>query len=91
MPGRRAAKPLEWLPSARSAYLESLDYIARDDPRAAEQIAHRVEKSLSLIQSMPGLGTPTAMRGVRRYPVPESGARIGLPLAAPQHPRAAVV
>ena len=73
MPERRAAKPLEWLPSARAAYLETLEYIARDDPRTAERIAQRVEKSLALIRAMPGLGTLTAKPGVRRYPVPESG------------------
>jgi plasmid stabilization system protein ParE len=60
MPERRAAKPLEWLPSARAAYLETLEHIARDDPRAAGLVAQRVEKSLALIRSMPGLGTPTA-------------------------------
>lgn len=73
MPERRAAKPLEWLPSARAAYLETLEYIARDDPRTAERGAQRVEKSLALIRSMPSLGTPTAKPGVRRYPVPDTG------------------
>ena len=34
MPERRAAKPLEWLPSARAAYLETLDYIARQNEPA---------------------------------------------------------
>ena len=73
MPERRAAKQLEWLPSARAAYLETLEYVARDDPNTAELIAQRVEKSLSLIQSMPGIGTPTARPGVRRYPIPNTG------------------
>lgn len=73
MPERRAAKQLEWLPSARAAYLETLEYVARDDPNTAELIAQRVEKSLSLIRAMPSLGTPTARPGVRRYPIPNTG------------------
>lgn len=73
MPERRAAKSLEWLPSARAAYLDTLEYIARDDPNTAQLVAQRVERSLSLIRSMPGIGTPTAMPSVRRYPLPNTG------------------
>lgn len=73
MPERRAAKQLEWLPSARAAYLETLGYVARDDPNTAELIAQRVEKSLSLILSMPSIGTLTARPGLRRYPIPNTG------------------
>lgn len=73
MAEHRAAKQLEWLPSARAAFLETLEYVARDDPTTAELIAQRVEKSLSFIQSMPSMGTPTARPGVRRYPIPNTG------------------
>ena len=73
MPERSAAKPLEWLPSARAAYLETLEYVSRDDEQAARVIAQRVEKSLAAIQAMPLLGTPTAAPCVRRYPVPNTG------------------
>ena len=73
MPEHRAAKQLEWLPSARAAYVETPEYVARGDAITAELIAQRVEKSLSLIRSMPGIGTPTARPGVRRYPIPSTG------------------
>ena len=73
MPERSAAKPLEWLPSARAAYLETLEYVSRGDEQAARLIAQRLEKSLAAIQAMPLLGTPTAAPGVRRYPVPNTG------------------
>jgi len=66
-------KQLEWLPSARAAYLETLKYVARDDPNTAELIRQRVEKSLLLILTMPSIGTPTARPGVRRYPIPNTG------------------
>ena len=73
MQERSAAKPLEWLPSARTAYLETLEYVSRDDEQAARLIAQRVEKSLAAIQAIPLIGTPTAAPGVRRYPVPNTG------------------
>jgi len=73
MPERRAARPLEWLPSARAAYLESLEYIAHEDEHAARQVAQRVERSLATIQDMPMIGTPTAAPGLRRYPIPNTG------------------
>jgi plasmid stabilization system protein ParE len=73
MPERRAAKPLEWLASARAAYLETLEYIARENEHAARQVAQRVDRSLATIQTMPMIGTPTAAPGVRRYPIPNTG------------------
>ena len=73
MPERRAAKPLEWLDSARAAYLETLEYIAREDERAARLVAQRVDRSIASIQAMPMIGTPTAAPGVRRYPIPNTG------------------
>ena len=73
MPERSDAKPLEWLASARKAYLETLQYIAREDEPTARQIADRVDKSLAAIQAMPMIGTPTAAPGVRRYPIPNTG------------------
>jgi hypothetical protein len=56
MPERRAAKPLEWLPSARAAYLETLEHIARDDPRAA--LVQGPQKRLRTAR----LGEPVACR-----------------------------
>lgn len=73
MPERNAGKPLEWLPSARTAYLETLEYVSYDDEQTSRLIAQRVEKSLAAIQAMPLIGTPTAAPGVRRYPVPNTG------------------
>jgi plasmid stabilization system protein ParE len=73
MPERRAAKPLEWLASARAAYLETLEYIARENEHAARQVAQRVDRSLATIQTMRMIGTPTATPGVRRYPIPNTG------------------
>jgi plasmid stabilization system protein ParE len=56
MSERNAAKSLEWLPGARAAFLETLEYVSRDDEHSARLIAQRVEKSLAAIQAMPLLG-----------------------------------
>jgi hypothetical protein len=36
MPERNAAKPLEWLISARAAHFETLEYVSRDDEQAIQ-------------------------------------------------------
>ncbi len=84
MPERSAAKPLEWLASARRAYLETLEYIAREDEHAARQVVQRVDKSLATIQAMPMIGTPTAAPGVRRYPIPNTGHMINYKVTGAQ-------
>ena len=48
MPERRATKPLEWLDSARAAYLETLEYIARENEHAARQVAQHVASPQSV-------------------------------------------
>jgi len=50
MPERHATKPLEWLPSALAAHLETLEYIDREDEHAARQVAQRVDKSLEIFR-----------------------------------------
>ena len=56
MSERNLAKQLEWLPSARAAYLETLEYVSRDDEQAARLIAQRVARPLAAIQAMPLVG-----------------------------------
>ena len=72
---RAAARPkrLEWAPGALENYLSTLARIAEEDPFTARQFMERVERSLSLILSHPGIGTPAARRGERRYPIPNTG------------------
>lgn len=63
----------EWAPSARRAYLRSLEYIAADDVRTAQLVAERVAHSLELIETNPAIGTPVQGGRVRSYPVPRTG------------------
>ena len=68
-----AARRLEWAPRALRAYVDSLAHIADEDWRTAEIVRERVEHALDLILEHPGIGTPTARRGERRYPIANTG------------------
>lgn len=68
-----ASKPLEWTPRAFHAYAATLARIAEEDPLTAQLVRERVERAVSLIQSQPGIGTPSLRRGERRYPVSNTG------------------
>lgn len=61
------------VPGARQAYLETLPYIAIQDPAAAEQVRRRVEHALAQLAAFPALGTPAPRRGERRFAVPKTG------------------
>ena len=61
------------MPSARRAYLRTLEYIANEDANTARLVAERVAHSLELIETNSGMGTPAQGGRVRRYPVPRTG------------------
>lgn len=63
----------EWAPSARRAYLRTLDHIAGEDVHTARLVAERVAHSLELIETNPGMGSPVQGGRVRSYPVPRTG------------------
>lgn len=68
-----ASKRLEWTPRALEAYLATLSRISDEDSRTADLVRERVERALELIQLQPGIGTPSARRGERRFPIPKTG------------------
>lgn len=72
MPAVTSKRP-RWSARAFAALDSSLARIAAEDPQAAEAVLSRVDRSVALICAQPGLGTPTATRGVRRHPVPGTG------------------
>ncbi len=67
------AKPLEWSPRAWDAYSATLAHIADQDPFAAQLVKDRVERALQQISEFPNLGTPGLPRGLRRFPIPNTG------------------
>jgi len=44
-----------------------------EDPFTAQRFVERFERSLAIILSQPGIGTPATRRGERRYPIPKTG------------------
>ena len=65
-----------WIASEQKAFLEALDRIEHEDVGTAKLVLRRVDKSISLIAVQPILGAFTAMSGVRRYPIPQTGHTI---------------
>jgi plasmid stabilization system protein ParE len=73
MANGRPKLAIQWHPNARQAYLESLAYIAAQDQHVADLVALRVEQTLDLIASQPGLGTSVRPSGRRRFAIPKTG------------------
>ena len=65
-----------WSASAQKAFLDTLKRIENEDVGTARLVLQRVEKSMSLLTIQPGMGTFTAMPGVRRYAIPQTGHSI---------------
>ena len=62
-----------WSASAQKAFLDTLKRIESEDIGTARLVFQRVEKSMSLLTIQPGMGTFTAMPGVRRFAIPQTG------------------
>jgi plasmid stabilization system protein ParE len=56
---------------------ETRTYIAQDDPKAAAQVAMRLERAITLIAERPDIGRPATDQPVREWSVP------GLPFVIP--------
>ena len=67
----RVKRRLDWTKTAQRQYLEQLAWIAERNAVAASAAQRRIEHSLELIQSHPGIGTPDK-RKRRRHPVPRT-------------------
>lgn len=49
---------IKFTPSARTQFLEGLEYIRRDDPRAARKFRQTVESTLGRLEHFPESGRP---------------------------------
>ncbi len=65
-----------WSASAQKAFFSTLEKIENEDVGTARLIIQRVDKSITLITVQPNIGTFTAMTGVRRYAIPNTGHAI---------------
>lgn len=70
-----------WSASAQKAFLDTLERIENEDIGTARLVLQRVEKSMSLLIIQPGMGTFTAMPGVRRYAIPQTGHTVNYRVA----------
>ena len=64
-------KPLEvaWLRKALLNLDEEARYIAKDNPRAAQQVVARIVHAVELLKHQPGLGRPGRVPGTRELHV----------------------
>lgn len=70
-----------WSASAQRAFFATLEKIDNEDAGTARLIIQRVDKSITLLSIQPSLGTFTAMTGVRRYAIPNTGHTINYRVA----------
>jgi plasmid stabilization system protein ParE len=64
---------LEWAKAARAAFEATLARIAEEDAFTADKFEARVDKSITLIQANPAIGTPSSFTNRRVYAVPGTG------------------
>jgi len=57
--------PVLWTRGARGDLFAVFDYIARDNPTAADAVLDRVEEVVSRLEDHPGLGRPGRKAGTR--------------------------
>jgi plasmid stabilization system protein ParE len=67
---------LRWSITASRSFTLTLQRVAAEDATAAAAILQRVERSLAALVAQPGIGTLTAKRQIRRYPIPNTGHTI---------------
>lgn len=60
---------IEWLPRARAARTEAIEYIARDNPRAALGQLDEIEKQTDMLIEQPEMGRPGRIEGTRELVV----------------------
>lgn len=60
---------VRWLRKALRNLDEEADYIAQDDPKAAQLVVQRVLASISTLAEQPGIGRPGRVPGTRELVV----------------------
>jgi plasmid stabilization system protein ParE len=60
------------MPQARADLGDIVDYIARDDPDAAERVYKRIFAAATLLLEQPGLGRAGRVEGTREFIVPRT-------------------
>lgn len=66
------ARPLEWKPRALRELLESFEFIAADNPRAARRVIDDIRAAATELSSQPFIGRKGRVRGTREFPIPRT-------------------
>jgi addiction module RelE/StbE family toxin len=70
------ASKIEFAEEAEKDLLAIRDYIAQDNPAAAERTLIRVQQSISYLKIFPGLGRPWRKTGARLLTIPRLPYRV---------------
>ena len=76
---------VRWLRTALTNLNAEADYIARDNPAAADHVVSAIVEATERLKRYPALGRPGRVTGTRELVVP------GTPYIIPYHVRAGVV
>jgi addiction module RelE/StbE family toxin len=63
---------LKWTKRALRQLIEAQDYIARDDPQAAQAVAQRIAKAGRLLPTQPWIGRNGRIEGTREWVVKQT-------------------
>ena len=63
---------IKWLRTALLNLDQEAEYIAKDNPKAAQIIVQRIDNTISLLRDNPSLGHPGRLPGTRELVIPET-------------------
>lgn len=63
---------IKWLRKALQNLESEAEYIAKDDPKAAQLVVHRIQLSVSLLSANPSLGHPGRLPATRELVIPDT-------------------
>jgi toxin ParE1/3/4 len=68
---------VEWLPLARADLLTIVDYIAKENPVAAQAVYDTIQRHVARLGELPRVGRPGRRRGTRELVVPGTPHIVG--------------
>ena len=63
---------IKWLRKALQNLDSEAEYIAQDDPRAAQKVVQRIVRAVSMLSDNPSLGHPGRLPGTHELVVPNT-------------------
>jgi len=63
---------IKWLRKALKNLDDEAEYIAQDDPQAAQEVAQQIVQTVSLLSDNPSLGHPGRLPGTHELVIPKT-------------------